>query len=169
MTCVTSFPITISRGWHVQLSLLWISACWIGASLFITPFITKEPKYHVRYVNTIFWMTFILVAGSIVGIYIGPMGLTKYWYWLGNQGWEYVEPGKLWQGLLFAIFVTVGDDTIQGPETCPFAKTTLGTSQLAGLYHVQYFDSFNFRVYSNTQNQFCDCRFLEMVCHSHVG
>ena len=99
------FPITISRGWHVQLSLLWISACWIGASLFITPIITKEPKYHVRYVNTIFWMTFILVVGSIVGIYIGPMGLTKYWYWLGNQGWEYVEPGKLWQSLLFAIFV----------------------------------------------------------------
>ncbi|MGC3947844.1 MAG: cbb3-type cytochrome c oxidase subunit I [Chryseolinea sp.] len=99
------FPITISRGWHVQLSLLWISACWIGASLFITPFISKEPKGHKRYINVLFWMTFILVAGSIVGIYIGPMGLTQYWYWIGNQGWEYVEPGKVWQGLLFAIFV----------------------------------------------------------------
>lgn len=99
------FPITISRGWHVQLSLLWISACWIGASLFVTPFITNEPSHHKRYVNILFWMVFILVAGSITGIYIGPMGLTKYWYWLGNQGWEYVEPGKLWQVLLFAIFV----------------------------------------------------------------
>ncbi len=97
-------PITISRGWHVQLSLLWISACWIGASLFITPFFTKEPKNHIKYVNTIFWMVAILVAGSIMGIYIGPMGLTEYWYLLGNQGWEYVEPGKLWQGLLFIIF-----------------------------------------------------------------
>jgi nitric oxide reductase subunit B len=99
------FPITVSRGWHVQLSLLWISACWIGASLFITPFLCKEPKNYLRYVNVIFWMTFVLVVGSIAGIYIGPMGLTKYWYWLGNQGWEYVEPGKLWQILLFAIFV----------------------------------------------------------------
>jgi nitric oxide reductase subunit B len=99
------FPITISRGWHVQLSLLWISACWIGASLFVTPFITDEPKHHTKYVNIIFWMVIVLVAGSIVGIYIGPMGLTKYWYWLGNQGWEYVEPGKLWQSLLFIIFV----------------------------------------------------------------
>ena len=98
-------PITISRGWHVQLSLLWISACWIGASLFVTSFIIKEPLHHKRYVNIIFWMTFVLVAGSIVGIYIGPMGLTKYWYWLGNQGWEYVEPGKIWQGLLFLIFL----------------------------------------------------------------
>ena len=99
------FPITISRGWHVQLSLLWISACWIGASLFVTPFITPEPTGHKRYVNFLFWMTCTLVAGSIVGIYIGPMGLTKYWYWLGNQGWEYVEPGKLWQVLLFMIFI----------------------------------------------------------------
>ena len=98
------FPVTISRGWHVQLSLLWISACWIGASLFVTPFITKEPANHKRFVNTLFWMTFVLVAGSITGIYIGPMGLTKYWYWLGNQGWEYVEPGKVWQFLLLAIF-----------------------------------------------------------------
>jgi nitric oxide reductase subunit B len=99
------FPITISRGWHVQLSLLWISACWIGASLFVTAFLTKEPRNHKIYVNIIFWMTFVLVAGSIAGIYIGPMGLTENWYWLGNQGWEYVEPGKLWQVLLFAIFV----------------------------------------------------------------
>lgn len=97
-------PITISRGWHVQLSLLWISACWIGASLFIAPFFSKEPKGYRRYVNTIFWMIVILVAGSITGMYIGPKGLTKFWYLLGNQGWEYVEPGKLWQGLLFLIF-----------------------------------------------------------------
>lgn len=99
------FPVTISRGWHVQLSLLWISACWIGASLFVTPFLSREPAHHKRFINIVFWMVFVLVAGSIVGIYIGPMGLTKYWYWLGNQGWEYVEPGKLWQVLLFAIFV----------------------------------------------------------------
>lgn len=98
------FPVTISRGWHVQLSLLWISACWIGASLFVTPFIAREPTRHILFVNTLFWMTFVLVVGSVIGIYIGPMGLTQYWYWLGNQGWEYVEPGKIWQVLLFAIF-----------------------------------------------------------------
>lgn len=98
------FPITISRGWHVQLSLLWISACWIGASLFITPFMTREPDNYYRYVNAIFWMVALLVLGSIVGIYIGPMGLTEHWYWLGNQGWEYVEPGKVWQALLFMTF-----------------------------------------------------------------
>lgn len=101
----TLFPITISRGWHVQLSLLWISACWIGASLFVAPFMAPEPAHYRRSVNLIFWLIVVLVVGSMVGIYIGPMGLTEHWYWLGNQGWEYVEPGKVWQGLLFLIFV----------------------------------------------------------------
>jgi nitric oxide reductase subunit B len=98
-------PITITRGWHVQLSLLWISACWIGSSLFVTPFLAKEPARYKTYINVLFWLVFALVAGSIIGIYIGPMGLVENWYWFGNQGWEYVEPGKIWQGLLFVIFV----------------------------------------------------------------
>jgi nitric oxide reductase subunit B len=98
-------PISVSRGWHVQLSLLWISACWIGTSLFIVAFITQEPKNYHRHVNIIFVMLLVLVVGSVIGIYIGPMGLTEHWYWLGNQGWEYVEPGKVWQILLFALLV----------------------------------------------------------------
>lgn len=99
------FPITISRGWHVQLSLLWITACWIGASLFVTPFITKEPNNQKTFINVIFWLLASLVAGSIFGIYAGPKGLVENWYLFGNQGWEYVEPGKVWQGLLFLVFV----------------------------------------------------------------
>lgn len=98
-------PVTITRGWHVQLSLLWISATWIGASFFIAPLITREAPWYKKWVNVIFWLTVILVAGSVGGIYSGPLYLTEYWYWLGNQGWEYVEPGKVWQILLFAIFV----------------------------------------------------------------
>ena len=100
------FPITISRSWHVQLSLLWISACWIGASLFVAPFLSpKEPPRQRAYINTIFWLIVVLVAGSIVGIYVGPKGLVANWYLLGHQGWEYVEPGKLWQGILFLVFI----------------------------------------------------------------
>lgn len=99
------FPITITRGWHVQLSLLWITACWIGASFFVTPFITKEPSNQKMYINVIFWLLALLVAGSIIGIYAGPKGLVENWYLFGNQGWEYVEPGKVWQGLLFLVFM----------------------------------------------------------------
>lgn len=102
-----SLPITITRSWHVQLSLLWISACWIGASFFVIPMLSpKEPRYQLTLINTIFWLIIILVGGGVVGIFIGPKGLAgNVWYWFGHQGWEYLEPGKAWQILLYAIFI----------------------------------------------------------------
>jgi len=96
------FPITITRSWHVQLSILWISTCWIGASLFIAPLLSSiEPANQTRMINFIFSLIVVLGIGSMVGIYAGPMGIFKNWYWFGHQGWEYVEPGKIWQVLLF--------------------------------------------------------------------
>ena len=97
-------PITITRSWHVQLSILWISTCWIGASFFIAPLLSpQEPTNQTKVINLIFILIVILGIGSMIGIYAGPMGFFKNWYLFGHQGWEYVEPGKLWQGLLFVI------------------------------------------------------------------
>ncbi|MEO8710764.1 MAG: cbb3-type cytochrome c oxidase subunit I [Parafilimonas sp.] len=100
-------PITITRSWHVQLSLLWISACWIGASFFMMSLVSpKQARSQVKLINTIFWLTIVLVAGSFAGIFLGPKGIIgKNWYWLGNQGWEYVEMGKLWQIMLAVVFI----------------------------------------------------------------
>jgi len=99
-------PVTVTRSWHVQLSLLWISACWIGASLFVAPLISPhEPKRQVKWVNGLFWMIFLLVGGSFAGILLGPKGLlAQNWRWWGSQGWEYVEMGRAWQWWLMAIF-----------------------------------------------------------------
>lgn len=100
-------PITITRSWHVQLSILWISACWIGASFFMMSLVSpKQSKSQVRLINTIFWLTILLVGGSFVGMFLGPHGLlAKTWYWFGHQGWEYVEIGKVWQIILGIIFI----------------------------------------------------------------
>jgi len=102
-----TLPITVTRSWHVQLSLLWISACWIGASFFMMSLVSpKQSKSQVTLINTIFWLTVLLVAGSFAGIFLGPKGIIgKSWYWLGNQGWEYVELGKLWQVILGVVFI----------------------------------------------------------------
>jgi nitric oxide reductase subunit B len=99
-------PITVTRSWHVQLSLLWISACWIGASFFVMPMLSpKQPTSQLRLINFMFALIILLVGGSVAGLYIGPKGLSgDAWYWIGHQGWEYLEPGKLWQGLLYLIF-----------------------------------------------------------------
>ncbi len=100
----TILPITITRSWHVQLSILWISTCWIGTSFFIAPLLSpQEPAHQTKVINLIFILIVILGIGSMIGIYAGPLGFFKNWYLFGHQGWEYVEPGKLWQGLLFVI------------------------------------------------------------------
>ncbi|HHI78822.1 MAG TPA: nitric-oxide reductase [Planctomycetes bacterium] len=100
-------PLTISRSWHIQVSILWIATCWIGASIFCLPRIAgKEPSHQLTLVNTLFWMLVVVVAGTLFGSLLGPKGfLGDYWRMLGNQGWEFVELGKLFQGLLFLALV----------------------------------------------------------------
>ncbi|HVY73993.1 MAG TPA: cbb3-type cytochrome c oxidase subunit I [Puia sp.] len=103
----TVLPETVTRSWHVQLSLLWISACWMGASVFVMSMISPhQPKGQLALVNGVFWLTVLTVAGSFAGIFLGPRGLlATNWYWFGHQGWEYVELGKAWQILLFVTLV----------------------------------------------------------------
>ena len=100
-------PITITRSWHLMLSLYWISTCWIASSIFIIPIMTKkEMKGQLPLINLLFALLFILVAGSLSGMVLGPLGLLgDWWYLLGHQGWEFVDFGKLYQGLLMVIFV----------------------------------------------------------------
>lgn len=100
-------PVTISRSWHLMLSLYWISICWIASSIFILPILAKkEISGQVRLINTIFVMLLLLAGGSLTGMILGPLGLLgEWWNMLGHQGWEFVDFGKLYQILLMAIFV----------------------------------------------------------------
>ena len=101
-----ALPITIVRAWHLQLALMWISACWVGASIFVLSTARREvPKGLPGEVNLLFGLFVVWVAGSLIGIALGSKGLLgEHWNLLGNQGWEFVEMGKLWQGVLFAVF-----------------------------------------------------------------
>ena len=103
----TFLPVTITRGWHLQLALLWISACWIGASLFVLSTIHRgELPGQLASARVMLGLVLLLVAGMFVGVWLGPMGrLGQHWHLFGNQGWEFVELGKLWQVVLLVVFV----------------------------------------------------------------
>jgi nitric oxide dismutase len=103
-------PITITRSFHLMIALYWITACWIASSIFILPILAKrDVKGQLGLINLLFVLVFILVGGSLVGMFLGPKGLLgDWWYWLGHQGWEFVDLGKLYQGLLMVIFVLWG-------------------------------------------------------------
>ncbi|MCC7413929.1 MAG: cbb3-type cytochrome c oxidase subunit I [Gammaproteobacteria bacterium] len=103
-------PITVTRAWHLQLALLWISSCWIGASIFVLATASAtQPRGQTVLVDVLFALVAVLVCGTLVGLYAGPMGaLGDDWRLYGSQGWEFVEPGRLWQGLMFVVFALWG-------------------------------------------------------------
>jgi nitric oxide reductase subunit B len=103
-------PVTIPRSWHLMLSLYWISTCWIASSIFILPILSKvEVKGQLALINTLFVLLFILVGGSLTGMVMGPLNLLgSQWNFLGSQGWEFVDFGKIYQILLMVIFVVWG-------------------------------------------------------------
>ncbi len=111
-------PITITRSWHLMLSLYWISTCWIASSIFILPIMAKrEVKGQLRLVNILFILLFVLVGGSLTGMVLGPKGLLgEWWYMLGHQGWEFVDFGRLYQMLLMVIFILWGYIVYRGAK-----------------------------------------------------
>ncbi len=101
-----TMPVTIPRSFHIMLSLYWISICWIASSIFILPILAKkEVPGQLRMINILWVALLVLAGGSLTGIALGPLGLLgKLNYWLGHQGWEFVDFGKVYQILLMGIF-----------------------------------------------------------------
>jgi nitric oxide reductase subunit B len=111
-------PVTITRSWHLMIALYWISTCWIASSIFILPILSKkEIPGQLLLVNTLFIMLFVLVGGSLAGMVMGPKGiLGEWWYWLGHQGWEFVDFGRIYQVLLMGIFILWGVVVYRGAK-----------------------------------------------------
>jgi nitric oxide reductase subunit B len=100
-------PYSIARTWHTQLGLFWIATSWLATGLYIAPAVSGfEPRGQRLGVNLLFGALLFVVVGSISGEWLGiKQMLGKYWFWLGAQGYEYVDLGRLWQILLFVGLV----------------------------------------------------------------
>jgi nitric oxide reductase subunit B len=98
-------PYSISRTWHIQIAIFWIATSWLATGLYYAPAISGyEPKYQKLGVNVLFGALLVIVVGSLAGQWFGVMqklGLVEN-FWLGHQGYEYVDLGRFWQIFLFA-------------------------------------------------------------------
>jgi nitric oxide reductase subunit B len=96
-------PFAVLRSVHLQAPIVWIGVSWIAGGLFLAPMIGKrEPAGQRTLVNLIFWVLVLIVAGALIGDYLGVMGLIRaQWFWFGNQGLSYLELGRFWQILFF--------------------------------------------------------------------
>lgn len=95
------FPYALTRTWHIQSALFWIATGFLAAGLFLAPIINggKDPAYQKLGVDILFWALVAVVAGSFVGNYLAIAQIMppELSFWLGHQGYEYVDLGRLWQ------------------------------------------------------------------------
>jgi nitric oxide reductase subunit B len=99
----TVLPFNIMRTWHVQLAIFWVSASYLATGIFIVPLIAgRERRGQAALTITLLVAVAIVVFGSLAGEYVGARGWLGdgLWFWLGHQGWEYLDLGRLWQILL---------------------------------------------------------------------
>lgn len=99
------FPYSLSRTWHIQSAILWIATAFLAAGLFLAPVINggKDPKHQALGVHILFAALLIVVVGSFAGNYfaIAQIMPSELNFWLGHQGYEYLDLGRLWQIALF--------------------------------------------------------------------
>lgn len=95
------FPYALTRTWHIQSALFWIATGFLALGLFLAPLLNggRDPAYQKLGVDVLFWALVLVVVGSFTGNYLAiaqklPPELN---FWLGHQGYEYVDLGRLWQ------------------------------------------------------------------------
>ncbi|WP_313602730.1 nitric-oxide reductase large subunit [Comamonas jiangduensis] len=95
------FPYSLTRTWHIQSALFWIATGFLALGLFLAPVINggKDPKFQKLGVDVLFWALVFVCVGSFVGNYLAiAQVMPPEWnFWLGHQGYEYVDLGRLWQ------------------------------------------------------------------------
>ncbi|STY28442.1 nitric oxide reductase subunit B [Legionella wadsworthii] len=101
-------PFNFLRDVHIQTPIVWIGVAWISTAIFLAPIISgQESKGQGLLVDILFWVTLFIVAGALIGNYLGIMGyIDKSWFWLGNQGLSYLQLGRFWQiGFCIGLFL----------------------------------------------------------------
>lgn len=103
------FPYNLTRTWHLQLALFFVAASFLAMGIFIAPMIARrEPRHQDKLAIALFGAVVFVVLGSLLGEWLSIKNVITAkgpWYWLGMQGWEYLDLGRFWQILLTAGMV----------------------------------------------------------------
>ncbi|MCP4410970.1 MAG: nitric-oxide reductase large subunit [Gammaproteobacteria bacterium] len=95
------FPYSLVRTWHIQAAMFWVATGFLAAGLFLAPIINggKDPRFQTLGVNVLFWALILVVVGSFIGNYLAIAQImpAELSFWLGHQGYEFVDLGRIWQ------------------------------------------------------------------------
>ncbi|MBZ0169096.1 nitric-oxide reductase [Candidatus Methylomirabilis lanthanidiphila] len=97
-------PSHIMRTWHLQLAIFWIATAYVAGGLFLAAALgNREVRGQVQGINLLCVALLVVVVGSLLGEWLGVNQVFgPLWFWLGHQGWEYLDLGRAWQVLLVA-------------------------------------------------------------------
>jgi len=109
-------PYNLSRMWHVQLALFFVASSFLAMGIFLAPMIAGgEPRHQDKLALVLLGALVVVVVGSLSGEAASLKGLLPLagnWFWIGSQGWEYLDLGRLWQvllttGMLIWLFILI--------------------------------------------------------------
>lgn len=100
---------TAANTFHLDLGILWITATWLAAGIFLAGSLTGNESTGQRTFDCVLLAALVLVTvGGLIGVWLGINGYIDpdqwYWWLVGYEGLENVEVGRLWQFGLLAGF-----------------------------------------------------------------
>ncbi|HWS22910.1 MAG TPA: cbb3-type cytochrome c oxidase subunit I [Anaerolineales bacterium] len=101
----TWLPFNVMRSVHTQIAILWVAVGWLVGGLLIAPWIANEDHKFPWLVDVLWGALLVVAVGSIAGLYLGATGyMRETWFWLGNEGRELLNLGRVWDiGLVIGL------------------------------------------------------------------
>lgn len=106
-------PFNVLRSIHTQLAILWVAVGWLVGGLLIAPWVANRDHKYPWLVDVLWGALMVVAIGSMIGLYMGATGqLRENWFWLGNEGRELINLGRVWDiglvvGLVFWFLLVV--------------------------------------------------------------
>ncbi|MEO8305418.1 MAG: cbb3-type cytochrome c oxidase subunit I [Betaproteobacteria bacterium] len=140
------FPSNLMRTWHLQMAIFWIATAYVAAALFLGRSLrVDEPRWLAGWTHVLFTAFALVIGGSLLGEWLGISQLLgDWWFLLGNQGWEYLELGRLWQYLLVAgllvwfalLWMLVRPRALAEPASGPIVKMFLVAALAIPIFYI---------------------------------
>ncbi len=141
-------PFNALRSIHTQLAILWVAVGRLVGGLLIAPWVANKDHKAPWLVDILWWALVLVAVGGIVGLYMGATGhLRGTWFWLGNEGRELINLGRVWDiglvlGLVFwflLIISLIKKAATSNPlvSTIIWSAFAIATLYIAGMMPIQ--------------------------------
>ena len=101
----TLLPFNVVRAAHINLAIIWVAIGWLVGGMLIAPLVAKEDLKFAWLVDVLWGALVVVGGGGLLGLYLGATGrLRGAWFWLGNEGREFLNLGRVWDiGLVIGL------------------------------------------------------------------